>query len=194
MCLSKHYSIRCHCLYSKVVHKQLAVCSCSKIHISGLDGASNMLFDAYCRTIVAEFFEAESYAIRKKICFFPISLPWVQSSTMNKHMCYLMPPSLSTQCKGISPDHKWNLRKQLGSIAEFCESRTKKNIWVLFLLEPWKAGKSVASLRSETAPRAWACKRAKVFPCFFSTTKRILENPFLLASPSWLWKPTCPKN
>ena len=35
------------------------------------------------------------------------------------------------------------------------------------LLEPWKAGESVASLipvaSSETSPRAWAYKRAKVF-------------------------------
>ena len=49
------------------------------------------------------------------------------------------------------------------------------------LLEPWRAGKSVASLSSETAPQVWAYKRAKVFLGFFTTKNCELENLFNLA-------------
>ena len=49
---------------------------------------------------------------------------------------------------------------------------------VLIFLDPWRAGKSVASLSSETVPQASAYKITKVFQGFFSMTKLTLENLF----------------
>ena len=37
---------------------------------------------------------------------------------------------------------------------------------VCILLEPWRAGKSIASLSSEMAPRAWAYRRLRVSLAF----------------------------
>ena len=38
--------------------------------------------------------------------------------------------------KRISPAHKWSPRKQLGSMAEFRESRTETSNWILSYLNP----------------------------------------------------------
>ena len=68
---------------------------------------------------------------------------------------------------------KWSFRKQLSVISmyenktEFCESIGLKERLVSTLLETWKAGKSVASLSSETAAQGVGIKGAKAFTWLF---------------------------
>ena len=49
--------------------------------------------------------------------------------------------------------------------------KNKKEQLVSTVLEPWRAGKSVASLSLETAPWAWPYKKAKFFYGFYLATK-----------------------
>ena len=56
---------------------------------------------------------------------------------------------------------------------------------VSILLEPWRAGESVATLSSETAPRAWAYKRVKLFLAFLDD-KSVQFGMILLADEGYL--------